>query len=322
MWKPELRCLNMSLPVLARTARPALAAGPDQDVIPYVPEAAGAEVVLPDPPAPDWAGEGDLSLQDTSDTPYLISVGDTSFWSDQDTSGDRWSYRAEDHTLTLTGYYGGGIRASGDLTVYTQNTVNITGSDGSSYGGDGVAVDGTFMLIVMSGSVHISGGDGRGRGGEAIYANAFNYGNFVGTNTYLYGGDATSTAYADEPFGGCGINAGFIMLLGTGRVYAYGGDVSYSSTTRAMGGYGVLTDTVYIESDCTIQGGSGYFCGPGIAFYSYCQFGVVNASVICTGYVGYAIYSLPGESRTNAPPPPDSAPATPHTLPPPTATPP
>lgn len=295
MWKKQLIALNLALLLMVLAAAPALAAGPDEDVVPYVPEAEAAEVDLPDPPMPDWAGEGDLSLQDTSDTPYLISVDDTSFWSDQDTSGDRWVYQAEDHTLTLTGYYGGGIRASGDLTVYTQNTVNISGSDGDNYGSDGVAVSGTFMLIVLSGSVHISGGDGRVRGGDAIYANEFNYGNFAGTSAYFYGGEATSTSSADEPFGGCGINAGFILLMGTGRVYVYGGDASYSSTAKAMGGYGILTDTIYVDSDCTIQGGSGYFCGPGIAFYSYCQFELVNASVICTGYVGYAIYSLNGE---------------------------
>lgn len=297
MWKKQLIALNLALLLLGLTSVPALATGPGEDVIPYVPPEGEVTVDnLPRLPAlPCWTEEGDLTLQDSTDTPYLISVGGTSFWSDQDTTGDRWSYRAENHALTLTGYNGGTINASGDLTVYAQNNVTITGSSGGNYGGGGILVDGTFMLIVQSGSVSINGGDGRARGGDAIYANVFNYVNFVGTASYFFGGDATSTVYADEPFGGCGINAGFIMLLGTGRVYAYGGDVSYSSITQAMGGYGVLSDTVYIESDCTIQGGSGYFCGPGICFLSYCQFGVVNASVICTGSVGYAIYNPDGE---------------------------
>lgn len=300
MWKKQLMALNLALLLLGLTAVPAVAAGQVDEAIPYVPpedEAMEADLPLPDlSTVPDWADGGDLSLQDTSDSPYLISVDGTSFWSNQDTTGNQWSYRAEDHALTLTGYYGGSIRASGDLTVYTQNTVNITGADGSSYGSDGVAVDGTLMLIVLSGSVHISGGDGSVRGGDAIHANEFNYGNLIGTSAYFYGGDATSTVYADEPFGGCGIRAGFIMLLGTGRVYSYGGDVSYSSTAKAMGGYGILTDTIYIESDCTIRGGNGYFCGPGICFLSYCQFGVVNASIICPGSVGYAIFNP--EERT------------------------
>lgn len=297
MWKKQLIALNLALLLLALTAVPAVAAGQGDEAIPYVPPE--DEIVRTDLPLPDlstlpyWA-DGDLNLQDSSDTPYLISVDGTSFYSDQDTSGDRWIYRAEDHTLTLTGYYGGSIRASGDLTVYTQNTVNITGADGSSHGGNGVAVDGTFTLIVLSGAVHISGGDGRVQGGHAIYANEFNYGNFVGTDAYFYGGGATSTYSADEPSGGCGINAGTVFLMGNGKVYVQGGDVTTSSYTKAMGGFGVLTGISYIDTDCTIRGGRGYYGGPGVCFLTYCEFGVIRASISCGGSIGYAIYNPDG----------------------------
>lgn len=291
MWKKQLIALNLALLLVVLAATPALAAGPDGDVIPYVPEAAGAEVVLPDPPAPDWAEEGDLNLQDASDTPYLISVDGTSFWSDQDTSGDRWSYEAEDHTLTLNGYYGGTINASGDLTVYTQNTVSITGTSGGNYGGGGILVDGSLMLIVLSGSLHINAGDGRVRGGDAIYAAQFSYGNLVGTDAYFYGGDATSTYASDSPLGGTGINAAFVLLYGSGRVYIYGGDSSTYSYSDSMSGFGIYADTVYIESDCTIHGGYGVYSSPGIYFLSYCEFEVVNASIYCHDYRGSAVYT-------------------------------
>ena len=278
MWKKQLIALNLALLLLGLTAVPALAAEPGSDVVPYIPsEETVTDARLPELlQLPGWASEDDLDLQNSPDTPYKIVVDGTPFWSDQNASGLQWTYRAEDHYLTLTGYNGGTINASGDLTVYAQNNVTITGSSGGSYGGGGILVDGMLTLVVGSGSVKIAGGDGQIRGGDAIYASQFGYGNFAGTNAYFHGGDATSTSAADKPIGGFGINAGFVLLSGSGSVYIYGGDASTYSASNSLGGCGICADTVYIESDCTIRGGTGVYGSPGIYFFSYCEFDVVT----------------------------------------------
>ena len=293
MWKKQLIALNLALLLLGLTAVPALAAEPGSDVVPYIPpEETVTDARLPELlQLPAWASEDDLDLQNSPDTPYKIVVDGTPFWSDQNASGSQWTYRAEDHYLTLTGYNGGTINASGDLTVYAQNNVTITGSSGGSYGGGGILVDGMLTLVVGSGSVQISGGDGQIRGGDAIYASQFGYGNFAGTNAYFHGGDATSTSAADKPIGGFGINAGFVLLSGSGSVYIYGGDASTYSASNSLGGCGICADTVYIESDCTIRGGTGVYGSPGIYFFSYCEFDVVTASVSCPDRRGSAVYT-------------------------------
>ena len=75
------------------------------------------------------------SLMDAE--PYWIRVNGTSFLSDEDASGTGWSYNRSYGTLSLTDYTGSLITSSGDLTIYTNGTVNVSGSSGS-YGSNAV----------------------------------------------------------------------------------------------------------------------------------------------------------------------------------------
>lgn len=295
MWKTKLIALNLALLLLGAVAAPALAAGPEADAAPYVPSAL----------------ESAPKLQDNSYTSYSISVDGTSFSSDQDASGGQWRYSAGNRALYLTGYHGGPIYANGDLDIYVQEGATVTsfsdthvsresgivsggGGGGSIHSGNGISVTGSLFLSVESGSLQVSGADCQSRGGHAIYAADFYYRDFVGSDACFRGGDATDSEYTSELLGGCGIKAEFIMLMGTGTVSISGGSAP-SSVPYSTGGDGISTDIVYLDSDCTIAGGSGYSCGSGIQFGSYCQFGNINATVTCPGPAGNAIYNPDGE---------------------------
>ena len=143
MWKKQLIALNLALLLLGLTTAPVLA----------------AERL-----------ENKIISQNSFNVPYVIMVDGTIFHSDRDTSGEHWSYTAENHQLTLTNYSGGSILASGDLTIFSEGNVNIVGSDGNDYGNDGIQVTGTLNFYIWNTFLSVSGGDGALGGGSAIHA--------------------------------------------------------------------------------------------------------------------------------------------------------
>ena len=123
----KLLSLNLALLFLFLCAQPAFAAGTEQadrtELLQSEASVAVGETL-------QIQEENEAATQSTSeDDSYYICVGDTSFQSNKDTSGDGWTYVAELHELFLNGYRGHGISASGDLSVYVSGDTTIEGSD-------------------------------------------------------------------------------------------------------------------------------------------------------------------------------------------------
>lgn len=200
--------------------------------------------------------------------PYLLWVGTTVFYSDQDKSGSGWTYTADDHTLTLDGYQGSGIAASGDLVIYAYGDNQVTGQDGVSYGQDGIIVDGALDINVMAGnSLSVKGGSGRSGAGKGISA-AGSLDCWVSGELGAVGGDTTSSNVR----GGDGLHSRTsVFISGVGAVFAMGGQAA-----KGMGGCGILSGFVYLGANCVIVGASGYFGGDGIYFGYDCSLSAID----------------------------------------------
>ncbi len=143
---------------------------------------------------------------------YSVTVDGTSFMSNESKSGNGWSYDPASITLTLDGYNGSTIKASGDLVVYTKNEVTISGSATDKYSSDncGIVVNGALTLNA-SDKTTISGANSQGRGGEGIVAASAYISSDYGTDFVVNGADG---AYA--------IKAN-VLELSTKNLYANGG---------------------------------------------------------------------------------------------------
>lgn len=183
------------------------------------------------------------------ETAYSIIVGDTLFYNTEDKSGTGWSYSASDGVLTLDGYSGSSILASGDLTIYSYETVKVTGDSGTRFGSDAITVDGCLYLFAFSGSAAFTGGRGDTYyGGDGIDAASLYISSFSSTQI-------TSTGGYGVTRGGYGITGGTISLYAK-KATITGGN---SSNTAGSGIY--FSSSLYIDvSTMTVQAGntSGY----------------------------------------------------------------
>lgn len=223
--------------------------------------------------------------------PYHIGVGDTAFYSNVDKSGAGWAYTAADHTLTLDGYQGGGISASGDLVIYAGGDNQITGQDSSYFGQDGIIVEGELEITVERDStLRAEGGNGAYEAGQGVSADGtltcWVYGNLIAT-----GGDVT----ASNALGGDGLHSRMtVALYGQGAVTAKGG-----KGVNSMGGCGILSGFVYVGTESMIYGGSGKYGGDGIYFGNSCLLGVIEGVFTggsATGYGGIDGYPIRGSA--------------------------
>lgn len=123
---------------------------------------------------------------------YAITVGTETFTSDVDAVGEGWSYSETTNTLTLDGYDGSGISASGDLTVYVKNDVKITGASSDVYGRElcGIVVNGKLTLS-CDGKAVINGGESSKRGGEGIFASEIVINSAKGSEINIAGGNGS-----------------------------------------------------------------------------------------------------------------------------------
>lgn len=217
---------------------------------------------------------------------YLISVDGTSFTSDKDQEGTGWKYSASGKKLELTDYTGKGIRASGDLTIYSFGEVAVTGSDGKNYGSDGICVDGNLTLRVRSGTFRVTGGAGNIQGGDGIYATGSFSCSAYSTAVNITGGQTYYAEDDGEPtWGGDAIEANRVTLNGD-DIKITGGKGSMG--IDAYGGCGIYAGTISIYADCTIAGGDAYCGAPGIWCRTKCSFGTVDA-LIMTGEGDYGL---------------------------------
>ena len=233
-------------------------------------------------------GNEEIALYASRNTGYYISVDDTSFSSLYNAKGNGWEYQADDNMLFLNGYSGSGIRASGDLVIYAEGINEISGSTSTYYGSDGIISSGNLDVIIVDGTTSVSGGNGFYRGGDGIYSDnyAFVY-TFAGASLIVEGGDTAQTSTA----GGNAIYGEIAHISGEGFVRAIGGDGTSLYSNGCAGGCALIGNEVYVESSCELIGGEGYYAGPGIYFGSYCETGVVNATISCGNgqYNKYAI---------------------------------
>ena len=234
-----------------------------------------------------------VPLLSSSSDSYYISVDGTTFKSDTDTSGSTWSYKADNNSLTLNGYRGSGIRASGDLVIYSKGTVTVTGSNGTNYGSDAIEVGGALDICVQDGSLTVTAGSGSTQGGDAVsVSGALSCSCYSGTANFT-GGKTTASSTSS---GGDALSCASVYIFGSG-ITATGGTGNSTSTYKGSGGCGIISSSIYIYADCTLQGGGGYYGGPAIYFGSYCSFGIVNANVRGgSGLNGYAIQNSNGLS--------------------------
>ena len=131
---------------------------------------------------------------------YTITVGTETFASDADAVGEGWSYSEKTNTLTLDGYNGSGITASGDLTVYVKSNSEITGaSSDSAYSKDlcGIVVNGELILS-CDGNLSVIGGESSKRGGEGIFASKLVIVSSKGANINVTGGNGSHAIKANK----------------------------------------------------------------------------------------------------------------------------
>lgn len=199
---------------------------------------------------------------------YVISVGDTSFYSNETKSGKGWTYDGNGR-LELNDYVGGKISASGDLIIYSRGSVSIKGS----YGGAAVDVVGNVNIITQ-GTFSATGGKGNEYGGEGVFVEG-------SLKLYIKGTFSAIGGYGNE-YGGDGLDACetlYVYSIGTdATLKAIGGD---GSNNGGYGGWGIGAGNVYLDdlNDCYVQGGAGENPQPAIFSMGSCEFGLINAHI-------------------------------------------
>ena len=168
-----------------------------------------------------------------------------------------------DVTLTLKGdnhltggngdtYGGSGIASTGSLTISGGETDSLTAQGGSGEnGGDGITSSGS--LTISGGTVTATGGNSTGSvgsGGSGIHS---------GGDVTISGGTVTATggdSTGSDGSGGYGIYSSSTTTISGGTVTATGGD---STGSYSSGGYGIYSSGVTISGGSTVtaNGGSG-----------------------------------------------------------------
>lgn len=99
-----------------------------------------------------------------------------------------------------------------------------------------------------------------------------------------------------EISGGSGSERGGNAIYGGESVDIYGSSFTATGGTSShVGGCGIFSDSVYVDANGTLSGGTGAYGGAGVFFYSDCYFSLVNATILGgDGEESYAIASEEG----------------------------
>lgn len=255
----RLICLNLALLMLFTAVLPVRAAETEDELCAAPAEWAGdgSEYLAAREAAKEAADGSDAEGADEAPAllsavnaaqGYLISVDGTHFTSDQESSGNGWSYNGNGR-LDLNNYNGGAITASGDLVIYSAGIVSVQGKDGRyGYGQDAVAVSGNLTLFIESGSFSATGEYGSKYGGYGLYV----------------------TGALDAI--GVRNNAVGLSIKG-----------AKSSSSSGVGGCAIYAEgEIYLGSidNCDLRGGSGYKPAPAVVSTSKCTFGLINAVIV------------------------------------------
>ena len=196
-----------------------------------------------------------------------------------------------DVTLTLKGdnhltggngdtYSGDGIASTGSLTISGGETDSLTAQGGSGEnGGDGITSSGS--LTISGGTVTATGGNSTGivgSGGSGIHS---------GGDVTISGGTVTATggdSTGSDGSGGYGIYSSSTTTISGGTVTATGGD---STGSYSSGGYGIYSSGVTISGGSTVtaNGGSGKD-GSGDGIFSFDPVAISGGTVTAKGGSG------------------------------------
>ena len=288
----KLLCLNLSVILLLSLSAMPVSAAQTEDEALCAMESGCVEGAV-DYAKPQAVSDASATLAGAAsggENVFAISVGSVRFDSSQKASGKGWTYSPIDHSLTLNGYSGNTISASGDLVIYTNGNCKITGSSGK-YGGSALAASGNLDIYVQSGTLSATAGSGSVSGGDAVSVSGILYCHCDGTASFT-GGATTGT----QKRGGDALYSRSSVILNGSGITATGGSASTSSAYGLRGGCAIWAPEVFVYADCTLKGGTGYIGGPAVYFTSYCQFGIVKASVSGGGKGFNAILSPNGRT--------------------------
>ena len=170
------------------------------------------------------------------------------------------------------------VTGSGNTTIKLDGDNHLTGGNGDTYGGDGIASTGS--LTISGGetdSLTAQGGSGE-NGGDGITSSG---------SLTISGGTVTATGGNSTGIvgsGGSGIHSGGDVTISGGTVTATGGD---STGSYSSGGYGIYSSGVTISGGSTVtaNGGSGKD-GSGDGIFSFDPVAISGGTVTAKGGSG------------------------------------
>ena len=170
------------------------------------------------------------------------------------------------------------VTGSGNTTIKLDGDNHLTGGNGDTYGGDGIASTGS--LTISGGetdSLTAQGGSGE-NGGDGITSSG---------SLTISGGTVTATGGNSTGIvgsGGSGIHSGGDVTISGGTVTATGGD---STGSDGSGGYGIYSSGVTISGGSTVtaNGGSGKD-GSGDGIFSFDPVAISGGTVTAKGGSG------------------------------------
>ena len=204
---------------------------------------------------------------------------------------------------------GSALTSNGDVTLTLKGENHLTGGNGDTYGGDGIASTGSLTIsggetdsltaqggsgenggdgITSSGSLTISGGTVTATGGNSTgIVGSGGSGIHSGGDVTISGGTVTATggdSTGSDGSGGYGIYSSSTTTISGGTVTATGGD---STGSYSSGGYGIYSSGVTISGGSTVtaNGGSGKD-GSGDGIFSFDPVAISGGTVTAKGGSG------------------------------------
>lgn len=225
-------------------------------------------------------------------TAFPISVDGRAFQSDENCSGDGWSYDASERCVRLQNYSGGQIAASGDLVIYAFGDNAVSGSDETSLY-NAIAVCGSLTVhLEDQASLIARGSSGSDQAGNGVrVSNLFSV---DGKGSFgAYAGDITGDTVAN---GSDGIVAGSVMLSADEHTVTGG---SVATTMDVRGGNAIFARCIDITGDCTVTGGNGYYAGSAVFFRESFSVGIADVTLKAgSGFRQNAVLSENGNAAS------------------------
>ena len=216
--------------------------------------------------------------KDVEDTNTIITNQKTDTASSNTVTIDAGSAKVEVtlDNVNIKADSGSALASKGDVTLTLKGDNHLTGGNGDTYGGDGIASTGSLTIsggetdsltaqggsgenggdgITSSGGVTISGGIVTATGGDSTGSDRSGGDGISSTNTTISGGTVTATggdnSTGSDGSGGNGIYSSSSVAISGGAVTANGG------SGNSSGGNGIHSNGVTISSGSTVTANGG-----------------------------------------------------------------